>query len=113
MANAARAREDRSLTLQEAKVIYKPRTADSRPLDNRRIRTQLKRELRRRIELALGANWNQISKNYRAHYLIWGNPQTGTAEIFLKDSTVCYGFGAVMRPSIRFALPQRELFEQN
>lgn len=94
-------------------MIYKHRTDDSKPLDNRRIRTQLKKSLRQRIELALGMDWNQISYNYDVSYSFWGNPQTGHAAVILKDATVCYGFGAVMRPTIRFALRQSELFEKN
>lgn len=94
-------------------MIYKPRTDDSKPLDNRRIRTQLKKGLRRKIELALGMDWNQISDIYNVSYSFWGSPQTGHAAVILKDATVCYGFGAVMRPSIHFALQQRKLFEKN
>lgn len=94
-------------------MIYKRRTADSKPLDNRRIRTQLKKALRQRIELALGMDWNQISGIYNVSYSFWGSPQTGYATVLLKDATVCYGFGAVMRPSIRFGMRQRELFEKN
>jgi len=114
MPNLARGRANLSLTLEEARLIYRPRTADSRPLDNRRIRTQLRKSLRRRAELALAMSWNEISMIYRHYYLIEGTPDRGTATIVLDpDQLMRYIPREERRPQVRIGLYQRELFEKN
>lgn len=99
------------MKLSEARAAYVEKSPESKPLDNRRIKTYLKAELRKRAEALIGDSWQTITDNYSTDFKFWGSPNTGWVELYLKDSTVCYGFGAIQRPPMRIGFRQRDLFQ--
>jgi hypothetical protein len=99
------------LRFTEAKAAYIPKGPTSRPLDNRRIRTFLKSELRRRAENLLEQPWQKIVYDYTAVFTVTGSPSAGTATLALTDGNLCHGFGSRQKPQLRIGFSQRDLFE--
>lgn len=96
------------MKLSEAVAMYKD--PKERPLDNRAIKTALKKELRFKAELLLEKPWAKIIYDYDGDYEIWGHPNSGWARLTLRDNRVCV---RSPRPNIIIAFLQKELLEED
>jgi hypothetical protein len=99
--------------LEEASASYVRPQDVTRPLDNRRIKTFLKKRLREKAQLVTGMTWDQLLNNYYDTFEIVGSPSRGTASLSLRDARICVGMGTGTRyPEIKLGFMQCDLFEQ-